>query len=163
MTLPWSNPILWTPNQPQLYSLATTLSEGGVELDSLDTRFGFREFWIKESEDHTQSWYMLNGVRQNLRGEGLWHANLGNAYLDTYIDWLKTDNFNCLRIANGKRESYYDMADEKGILIQSELPFYFRQYTYDATFWSRAQTYLADQISGQRADRHRFGDPDLGP
>ncbi len=67
VTVPWSDPVLWTPNQPQLYSLVTTIKDGAVALDTLSTRFGFREFWVQKSADNTRSWFMLNGVRQNLR------------------------------------------------------------------------------------------------
>ena len=147
----WTNPILWNPNQPQLYNLVTTLRENSNAIDSLTTRFGFREFWIQKSADNTRSYFVLNGVRQNLRGESVWHALLGDAYVNTFIDWLKANNYNCVRMCSAGMESYYNLADEKGILSISESPFYFNQnYSYDATFWSRAQTCVTDQIKTWR-------------
>jgi hypothetical protein len=151
VSVPWTDPVLWSPNQPQLYTLTTTLTEDSVALDTLTTRFGFREFWIEKSADNTRSWFVLNGARQNLRGEGVWNATLGDSYVSTFIDWLRANNFNCVRMCSAGKESYYNIADEKGILVQSEVPFNFKQkYTYDATFWSRAQTYLTDQIKAWR-------------
>ncbi len=147
VTVPWTDPILWTPNSPQLYTLKTTLKEGSTALDELSTRFGFREFWVQKSADNTRSWFVLNGARQNLRGEGVWHANLGDAYVNTYLDWLKSNNFNCVRFCSTGRESYYDTADEKGIMVESELPFnFYQKYTYDSTFWSRSQEMMLDMV-----------------
>lgn len=148
---PWSDPQLWSPNQPHLYSLVTTLTDDGGDLDTISTRFGFREFWIEKSPDSTRSWYILNGNRQNMRGEGMWHPYLGLSYVETFIDWLKGNNFNMLRIGNGGLPGYYDLADEKGILIQSEMPFNFNhRYEFNSTFWERAEEMLTEQIRTYR-------------
>jgi len=57
---PWAAPRLWGPEDPHLYRLVTTVAERGKQLDTRDTRFGFREFW-------TDGPYMLlNGARMNL-------------------------------------------------------------------------------------------------
>ena len=58
----WPNPKLWSPDHPNLYVLRTTLkSEQGT--DVLETRFGFREFWVEGQS------FMLNGTPIRLRGE----------------------------------------------------------------------------------------------
>ncbi len=148
LKLPWSDPVLWRPGNPQLYSFTTNLRENGDLLDSLQTRFGFREFWIEQNNAKTQSWFVLNGVRQNLRGESIWHARLGDAYVSTALDWFKANNFNIIRMCSGGMESYYDMADEKGTLIISEIPFYFNQkYDYsNPVFWQNALKFQQSQI-----------------
>ena len=49
ITAPWSNPTLWgTPpyGTPKLYILRTTLLENGIPIDTIYTRFGFREVWV---------------------------------------------------------------------------------------------------------------------
>jgi hypothetical protein len=58
----WANPDLWSPDHPNLYVLRTTLQNGNSK-DILETRFGFREFWIDGKS------FMLNGVPTRLRGE----------------------------------------------------------------------------------------------
>jgi hypothetical protein len=52
----WPNPRLWGPEDPHLYRLATRVSEAGQTLDAVDTRFGFREFWIDGAD------MVLNGT-----------------------------------------------------------------------------------------------------
>lgn len=50
----WPNPILWTPDQPELLRLGCTVSNG-VSGETVSTRFGFREFSIKGNK------FLLNG------------------------------------------------------------------------------------------------------
>lgn len=62
----WNNAELWSPDHPNLYVLRTTL-ENGDSKDVLETRFGFREFWIDGKT------FMLNGFPIRLRGESHYH------------------------------------------------------------------------------------------
>ncbi len=59
----WTDAQYWWPHDPRLYVLETELVDKNLPLDSVKTRFGFREFYVKG--DH----YELNGIRANLRGE----------------------------------------------------------------------------------------------
>jgi len=54
---------MWSPDRPNLYVARLTLAVGGRALDSIDVRFGFREFWIEGKR------FMLNGIPITLRGE----------------------------------------------------------------------------------------------
>lgn len=48
VTAPWPEPILWNPGSPALLQLRTLLKrEDGTVVDAVDTRFGFREFWVE--------------------------------------------------------------------------------------------------------------------
>lgn len=58
----WSDPDLWSPDHPNLYVLRTTL-KSGESTDVVETRFGFREFWVEGKN------FMLNGIPTKLRGE----------------------------------------------------------------------------------------------
>lgn len=62
----WDNPDLWSPDHPNLYVLRTTLQKENKR-DVLETRFGFREFWVKGKS------FMLNGTPIRLRGESNYH------------------------------------------------------------------------------------------
>lgn len=151
VTVPWGDPRLWSPSDPHLYNLVTTLKHGDQTLDSMTTRFGFREVWIESSKDGSRSWYVLNGHRQNMRGEGLWHPNQGVEHFKTYLRWLLDHNFNMLRLCNGGLPEYYRIADEQGLLVQSEVPFNFNhKYQFDALFWQRAEQMLLAQIRAYR-------------
>ncbi len=52
----WSDPKLWWPDAPALYTLKTTLSANGKPVDSQETTFGFREWLINGTQ------FTLNGV-----------------------------------------------------------------------------------------------------
>ncbi len=152
VSAPWSHPLLWSPSHPHLYRLHTALQTSAIPADRLTTRFGFREFWIESNPEMTRRWFVLNGHRQSFRGESEWHPKRGVAFLRTYIAWLKHNHFNMLRLTNGGLPDYYEMADEMGICVQSEMPFQFNhKYDYDAdVFWTRAERMLTDQIRTYR-------------
>lgn len=54
---------LWWPDDPQLYQLVTTIKSGGQVVDTRATRFGVREWTIRENQ------FFLNGVRWQLRAD----------------------------------------------------------------------------------------------
>jgi hypothetical protein len=58
----WLNPNLWSPEHPDLYVLRATL-KANKNVDVVDIRFGFREFWIDGKS------FVLNGKPIRLRGE----------------------------------------------------------------------------------------------
>jgi hypothetical protein len=63
-TQPWANPVLWSPANPQLYtvSIETLDATTGEPLDVLKERFGFRESWIDGNK------IFLNGARIRPKG-----------------------------------------------------------------------------------------------
>ncbi|MEO7598189.1 MAG: glycoside hydrolase family 2 TIM barrel-domain containing protein, partial [Opitutus sp.] len=58
---PWAEALRWSPEHPHLYTLRTTV-RAGDRSETVDTRFGFREFWIDGKN------FMLNGQPIRLRG-----------------------------------------------------------------------------------------------
>jgi len=58
----WQNPHLWSPEDPHLEVLWTELLGKEKSLDQLETRFGFREFWVGNGH------FYLNGAREAKRG-----------------------------------------------------------------------------------------------
>ena len=70
-TAPWTAPQLWSPEQPNLYVLrAELVSESGC--DTVDQRFGFREFWIDGGQ------FVLNGTPIRLRGESAFRDHMSD-------------------------------------------------------------------------------------
>ena len=65
VTVPWTDPRLWSPSDPYLYHLDTTLDAGGV-LDQVKTRFGFRQLWAEGDKCY------LNGTRITLLATSTW-------------------------------------------------------------------------------------------
>jgi hypothetical protein len=133
----WPDAKYWWPHDPQLYQLGTSLVENGATIDTQQTRFGFREFYVKG--DH----YQLNGIRANLRGDAYefsWHEGyrhgpstapvfstkelIPNMQEQLVREYAKL-NHNMLR--PHKASAYaglYDLCDEIGMMVLDEAPFW---------------------------------------
>ncbi len=127
---PWTDPLLWWPDQPHLYGLDIRLENDGGVTDSESRRFGFREFWVEGTQ------FRLNGLRVNLRGDWAcysqyWGAINTPAKLKTLYEGMREDtNSNILRWHKHPAPKFaYDMADEMGIMIIAESAFYARAFT----------------------------------
>lgn len=118
-----SNPKLWDCEHPNLYTANITVSLDGKVLDNVSQRFGVRT--IEFSKDFG---FKLNGKKVYLKGLSGHHdlGAIGAAAYETAIsrqmDVLKSFGFNHIRCShNPYSKAFYDIADEKGILIVDEL------------------------------------------
>jgi beta-galactosidase len=125
-TVAVANAVLWSPENPFLYTLTT--STGG---DDRSTRFGMREFHF----DPATRLPMLNGKVCYLRGASMTlHRFFGDAkcgglpWDEAWVRKLLVDiprrmNWNAFRICIGPApERWLDIADEAGLLLQYEFP-----------------------------------------
>ncbi len=106
----WPNAHYWSHEDPYLYHLRTDLSTG----DRLQTRFGFREFWI---EGHR---YFLNGSKINLLATSWWPPTEAMTRAEVKRQWLalKKAGIVCFRTHTQPwRRVHYDVADEVGLLM----------------------------------------------
>ena len=123
-TLPLTNPHLWTPEDPFLYKVSTSTSG-----DSVDTRFGMREFRF---DTPTQRAY-LNGHPYFLRGSNItlhrFFEDPDSGTLPWDEKWLhrllveipKQLHWNAFRFCIGPvPDRWLEIADENGLLIQNE-------------------------------------------
>lgn len=132
----WTNAKYWWTHDPKLYDLNTSLVQSAVTIDSLATRFGFRQFAVNAN------YYQLNGIKTNLRGDALqfnWatgsghgaafsssqsYANVSIAEVKQTMDaWKQTYNVARTHIHGGIKE-VYDYADEIGLLLIDETPYW---------------------------------------
>jgi len=116
---------LWSPDSPNLYTLFT-----GTKGDSLQTRFGMREFHFDASTKAP----ILNGKPIALLGTNVCFLRFtedptrGNkpweeAWVRRLIRQFKSMNWNICRYCIGlPPRMWYRIADEEGILIQDEYP-----------------------------------------
>ena len=63
LSLPVSNPQLWWVDDPMMYSVKTTVQQGGRAVDAVTTTYGFRT--IQFTAD---SGFYLNGTRLKIKG-----------------------------------------------------------------------------------------------
>jgi len=122
---------LWSPEDPFLYRLEA--DSGG---DSYQSRFGLREFRFEPAKNGQPGRAFLNGKPYFLRGSNF----AFNRFLEDNqcrdLPWqaywvkllhqrVKEMHWNSLRYTIGfPPEAWYDAADEQGILIQDEFPFW---------------------------------------
>jgi len=125
-TLPVPGAVLWSPDNPFLYTLETTT--GG---DSCGTRFGMREFRF----DTPTRRAMLNGKPCFLRGASFeLHRFFGDPkcgnlpWDEAWVRKMLADipgnmHWNCFRSTLGALpQQWLDIADEAGVLLQYEFP-----------------------------------------
>jgi len=118
-----AHPQLWDCEHPNLYTATVELVLNGKVIDKVSKRFGFRT--IEFSKEFGMK---LNGKKVFLKGVANHHdlGAVGAAAYKTSIarmmDKLKTFGFNHIRTShNPYSESFFDLADEKGILVVDEL------------------------------------------
>jgi hypothetical protein len=117
-------PHAWFPEDPYLYIADVTVEGGGRVRDRAATRFGLREFTVKDGYFH------LNGKRIFVKGghhQGTYPTTLAYpptrefAYEEVRI--LKEAGFNFCRLWQKPAPlSFLDAADELGLMLQEEPP-----------------------------------------
>ncbi len=122
--LNFQNPKLWWPvhlGEPDLYFLDLEFNVDNIISDTLQTRFGIREFedyWL----DEIHRGYKVNGQKVMIKGGG-WTDDLflmdNDESLEAQIKYVKQMNLNCVRLEGfwGKDHKLYDLCDENGILL----------------------------------------------
>ncbi len=115
-------PVLWTPENPQLYKLVTTVSSGGKLVDRLETTFGIRTVGFDP-----KTGFLLNGKRYEIHGtcNHQDHAGVGAAIPDALQEFrvkkLKEFGCNAIRTShNPPTPELLDACDRFGMLVMDE-------------------------------------------
>jgi len=113
-----ANPLLWSPDAPNLYTLETTVLVEGTPADTETTRFGIREFRLEKNGLY------INGEKTFLRGVNRHqeYPFVGYALSDEaqYRDAkkIKDGGFNYIRLSHYPHApSFMDACDELGIVV----------------------------------------------
>ena len=118
---------LWTPESPNLYVADVVVrNANGDAIHGWTERFGVRELKVVGKQ------FFLNGQPYFLRGGGdhnydqLQLFELGNhKQFHDHIAIYKRAGFNYMRFhTHSPLPEYFEMADELGLLLQPELPYY---------------------------------------
>ncbi len=112
----WETPKLWWPDEPNLYLVVTKLVVDGETVDSLNTRFGFREW---EWDSHL---FKLNGVKWQI-----WADCTGEACksLEEQKKWCGKTGINMTRLwtfnkqTGAFRKEVLNFWDENGLPVRS--------------------------------------------
>lgn len=118
-----TDPDLWHPDHPTLYTLSVSIKEGGTIVDALSTRTGIRKFEIVDSK------LMINGTPFLLVGTNRHqeYPYIGNALSDNaqYRDAVKIKEagFNIVRLSHyPQANAFMDACDELGLLTIAAIP-----------------------------------------
>ncbi|MDP4181207.1 MAG: glycoside hydrolase family 2 TIM barrel-domain containing protein, partial [Bacillota bacterium] len=118
-----SNPHLWSPEDPYMYTAYTTVYKNNVPVDDFTTPFGMR--WLKFTADQG---FFLNGKHVFLRGANVHqdHAGWGDAVTVTGINrdvkLIKDCGMNFIRGSHYPHSPFFaESCDKLGVLFWSEL------------------------------------------
>ncbi len=117
-TTPALKPELWSPQNPNLYLLEITLAVGGVLVDRMSTRFGFRTFRVDGNK------LLLNGKPLWLRGANHFpHALRPNDKMlaRRFMQMARDGNVLATRSHTAPfTATWLDAADEAGMCVSYE-------------------------------------------
>ena len=127
LTIPVKNGTLWTPENPYLYVAKTVLRDAdGKALHGWDERFGIRKLEVRGDR------FFLNGKPYFFRGVGDHNGDQmtliempdRQRFLE-HMKTMKTAGFNfCRHHTHIPLPEYFEAADEAGLLLEPELPYY---------------------------------------
>ena len=126
LKLPLRNFRPWSPEHPNLYTAQVDLVENGQVIHVRRERFGVRKFEVRGTE------FFLNGKPFYVRGFGDDHvyplSGITPADRDVHRAHLgkaRAAGFNFVRLhTHCELPEYFEAADELGVMIQPELPYY---------------------------------------
>lgn len=131
---------LWDIDNPNLYQLTLYLETEGTTIDVVKEHFGIREIAIKEGK------LLLNGSPVFIKGVNRHEEYPGNGKVDPG-NMLESDlrmikhelGCNFVRTSHYPNEKrFYELADRMGLLVETEIPFYYDKNTPEKISDSRA-------------------------
>jgi beta-galactosidase len=116
------NPAVWSPDNPNLYTLRTVVNHNNTTFDELETTVGIRYFNFSPDTG-----FSLNGSSLKFQGVnnhsdlGALGAALNNRVLERRLEILKAMGCNAIRTAhNPPSEELLDMCDRMGFMVMDE-------------------------------------------
>ena len=147
---PWPDAHYWSFEDPHLYHLVTTLAANGVTVDTLSTRFGFREVWTQGHRVY------LNGVPCSMLATSWWPPRDYETREQIADTMRKIKAGNCRIFRTHTQpwvEQYYDVADEVGLMMVPEGPVWNDTESYrvnDPEFWKNYAACLQAMVERDR-------------
>lgn len=146
-----SNPKLWSPDNPYLYSVRTIIRENGKLTDEISNPLGFRWFNFDAEKG-----FFLNGKSLKLRGANRHqdYSGLGNAVPDAIhirdMQLMKDTGYNFVRLAHYPQDpAILNAADRLGLLLWEETPLV-NYITVSKSFNDNSKRMLIEMIRQHR-------------
>ncbi|MEH1168869.1 glycoside hydrolase family 2 protein [Micromonospora sp. CPCC 205539] len=161
LTLTVAEPALWWPRgygEQARHPLEVTLhAPDGEVLDSWSQRIGFRSVRLNTSADEHGTPFELsvNDVPVFVRGvnwipDDVFPTRVTRERLAERFDQALAANVNLLRVWGGGRyesADFYDLADERGLLVQQDFLFACAAYPEEEPFGSEVAAEAAEQVT----------------
>lgn len=157
------NPKRWWPHnlgEPYLYDIKVVVKDGERVLDSVSKKIGLRTIdLVTEKDSLGESFYFkVNDVPVYTKGANYIPQNsFHNKVTDNHYEKLLNDvvdaNMNMLRVWGGgiyENDIFYDLCDEKGILVWQDFMFACAMYPGDETFLDNVQQEAIDNVKRLR-------------
>ncbi|PNQ74041.1 beta-mannosidase [Hanstruepera neustonica] len=157
------NPKRWWPHnlgQPYLYDIKVVVKDGETLLDSVSKKVGLRTIdLVNEKDSLGESFYFkVNGVPVYAKGANYIPQNsFQNQVTDEHYEKLLNDvvtaNMNVLRVWGGgiyENDVFYELCDEKGILVWQDFMFACAMYPGDDAFLENVEQEAIDNITRLR-------------
>ena len=156
-------PKRWWPHnlgEPYLYDIKVVVKKGNAILDSISTKIGLRTIELVTKKDSIgESFYFkVNDVPVYAKGANFIPQNsMQNKVTDTHYEKLLNDvvnaNMNMLRVWGGgiyENDIFYDLCDEKGILVWQDFMFACAMYPGDKDYLENVQQEAIDNVKRLR-------------
>jgi hypothetical protein len=121
------NPKLWSPSNPYLYKLVTSVYENGKIVDQLTTSYGIRWVSWPVSRDGKDNRFFINDEPVFINGVCEYEHLIGKSHsfsdemIHSRIEQIKAGGFNAFREAHQPHNLLYQKElDENGILFWSQ-------------------------------------------
>ncbi len=119
----FSNPALWSPESPALYTATFSLYKGGKLIHTLSKKIGFRTIVVKERDG-----VFVNGVKMHFKGVNhhSFYPKSGRTTSKTIsiadVNLIKDMNMNAVRMSHYPPDSHFlDVCDSLGLFVMDEL------------------------------------------
>jgi len=157
------NPKRWWPHnlgEPYLYDIKVVVRNGKTILDSVLVKKGLRTIdLITEKDSIGESFYFkVNDVPVYAKGANYIPQNsmqnqVTNAHYEKLLNDVVDANMNMLRVWGGgiyENDIFYDLCDEKGILVWQDFMFACAMYPGDQAFLENVQEEAAQNVKRLR-------------
>ncbi|MEM5566459.1 glycoside hydrolase family 2 protein [Psychroserpens sp. AS72] len=157
------NPKRWWPHnlgKPHLYDIKVIVKDGKKILDSISLKKGLRTIELVSEKDSVgESFYFkVNDVPVYAKGANYIPQNsMQNKVTDAHYEKLLDDvvdaNMNMLRVWGGgiyENDMFYDLCDEKGILVWQDFMFACAMYPGDEDFLENVQQEATQNVKRLR-------------
>ncbi|EDP96160.1 glycoside hydrolase family 2 protein [Kordia algicida OT-1] len=152
----------WTHNlgEPYLYNFDITLKEGKHLKAQQTAKIGLRTIkLIREKDEKGETFYFkLNGIPVFMKGANyIPQHSMQDKVTDAHYEKLLNDvvdaNMNMLRVWGGgiyENDIFYELCDEKGILVWQDFMFACAMYPGDKAFLKNIEQEAIDQVKRLR-------------